>query len=60
MNSSYQSILEFLKFEIKNDTLNINESLGFNIEERLLEIIPNNKSDKFEVYIANDLQTCCA
>ncbi len=42
------------KFEIKNDTLNINESLGFNLEERLLEIIPNNKSDVFEVYIANE------
>ena len=37
---------------IDNDTLILDEELGYNLENRLIEIQPKNKSDKFELFMA--------
>ncbi|WP_457618316.1 hypothetical protein [Lutibacter sp.] len=39
-------------FIIDKDTLIFDEELGFNFENRLIEIQPKNKLDKFELFIA--------
>ncbi|SHI95332.1 hypothetical protein [Algibacter luteus] len=39
-------------FIIDKDTLIFDEELGFNFENRLIEIQPKNKFDKFELFIA--------
>lgn len=39
-------------FSKNKDTIVLKEELGFNFENKLIEIKPKNKSDKFEVFIA--------
>jgi hypothetical protein len=43
------------KLYLKNDTLKLDEGITYNLSNKLIEIISNNKKDKFEISVSHEL-----